>query len=70
LPHPTSLFAWRNAIGKWDLSLLPAPKKPIRVRSQHLSEGSKLIIKDVTVTVFDFGDRGSVELDSDPSELA
>jgi len=64
------LAAWRIAIGRPDLSLLPTPKKPVRVHSQYLSESPELVIKDITVTIFDFGDRGSVELNSNPGELA
>jgi hypothetical protein len=44
------------------------PKKPIGFHAQRVCEGLKFVVKDMAVVVFDFGNGGPVELDSEPSE--
>jgi hypothetical protein len=39
------------------------------VDAQHVCEGLKLVIEHVSVIVFDFGNRGSVELNPESGEL-
>ncbi|MGC2472756.1 MAG: hypothetical protein WA485_00360 [Candidatus Sulfotelmatobacter sp.] len=52
-----------------DRSSLPISKKPFDVHAQGLREGPKLVVKDMAVIVFDFGDCSSIELNPEPSEL-
>jgi hypothetical protein len=51
-----------------DLSTLLAPKKPINIHAQYLCEGLKFVIEDMAVTIFDFGNCGSVELNPESGE--
>jgi hypothetical protein len=45
-----------------DLSTFFVPKKPINIHAQYVREGLKFVVEDMAVTVFDFGNCGSVEL--------
>ncbi len=40
------------------------------VDAQHMCEGLKFVIEHVSMIVFDFGNRGSVELNTESSELS
>jgi hypothetical protein len=43
-------------------------KKPASINTQHLGEGLKLVVENVTEVVFNLRDRSTVELNSPPSE--
>jgi hypothetical protein len=50
-------------------SLLFISEQPVNVNAQGLRDGFKFVVKYMTVIIFDFGDRGSVELNPKPSKL-
>jgi hypothetical protein len=44
------------------------PQKPIDLRAQSFREGLKLVVKNMAVIIFDFGNCRSVELNAEPGE--
>jgi len=45
------------------------PKEPINFHAQYVRQSLKLVVKDMAEVVFDFGNCGSVELNSVPGEF-
>ena len=68
----TSLFATSDLarrVAERNLDPFFIPKKPIDLHAQHVREGLEFVVKDMAKVVFDFGDRGSVKLNPEPSEF-
>jgi hypothetical protein len=68
----TSDFARRVAERSLEMGSITFsyPKKPIDLHAQSVCDTLKFVIKDMAVVIFDFGDCGSVELNSQTGEPA
>ena len=67
----TSDLARRVAVRNWEVGSLTffIAKQPIGVNAQRVCECLKFVVEHTTVIVFDLGNRGSVELNPESSEL-
>jgi hypothetical protein len=68
----TNLFATSDLarrVAERSLDPFFIPKKPIDLHAQRVRESLEFVVKGMAKVVFDFGNRGSVKLNSEPCEF-
>jgi hypothetical protein len=68
LQRPIWPAALQSAIERSHPSPVFIPEQPINLYAQDICEGFKLVVENVAVIVFDFGDCGSIKLYPESSE--